>query len=71
MFGYLACKQLGWTKIPVTFKKYKNKKVRKLKICLIEIDENLRNSPLTILERAEHLAERKKIYEKLYPETKR
>lgn len=65
-----ACKQLGWTKIPVTFKKYKDKKIKKLKIRLIEIDENLRNSPLTILERAEHLAERKKIYEKLYPESK-
>jgi N6-adenosine-specific RNA methylase IME4 len=38
---------------------------------LAEIDENLVRADLTPAERSLHLAEREKIYEKLYPETKR
>lgn len=41
-----------------------------LKARLAEIDENLLHNPLTALERASQLAERKKIYEAMHPETK-
>lgn len=37
---------------------------------LIELDENLARSPLTVFERAEHLERRKQLYERLHPETK-
>jgi N6-adenosine-specific RNA methylase IME4/ParB-like chromosome segregation protein Spo0J len=38
---------------------------------LAEIDENLIRAELSAAERALHLAERKRLYERLYPETKR
>jgi N6-adenosine-specific RNA methylase IME4/ParB-like chromosome segregation protein Spo0J len=38
---------------------------------LVEIDENLARADLSPAERALHLAERKRLYEKLHPETKR
>jgi ParB family transcriptional regulator, chromosome partitioning protein len=38
---------------------------------LIEIDENLKRNDLTPAERAAHTAQRKQIYERLYPETKK
>jgi hypothetical protein len=37
---------------------------------IIEIDENLIRADLTALERAEHLTERKRLYEQRYPETR-
>jgi ParB family chromosome partitioning protein len=37
---------------------------------LVEIDENLARADLSTAERSLHLAERKRLYEKLYPETK-
>jgi ParB family chromosome partitioning protein len=61
-----ACKQLGWTTIPA-----KIVQLDRLKTELAEIDENLVRQELTALEKAEHLARRKEIYEALYPEAKR
>jgi ParB family chromosome partitioning protein len=60
-----ACKQLGWTTIPA-----KIVQLDELKTELAEIDENLIRQELTELEKAEHLARRKEIYEALYPEAK-
>jgi len=36
---------------------------------LIELDENLERTALTVLERGEHLRRRKEVYEALHPET--
>lgn len=44
--------------------------VSEVEALLIEIDENLQRAELTELQRAEHVAERKKIWESLYPQTK-
>jgi len=60
-----ACKQLGWDEVPTTIID-----LDALGSELAEIDENLIRDDLTVLERSEHLARRKEIYETLHPETK-
>ena len=60
-----AYKQLGKTEIPATIGTGSDVDQR-----LAEIDENLCRADLTHLERAEHLAERKSLYETKYPQTK-
>lgn len=60
-----AAKQLGWPKIPCLIVT-----MDKLTRQLWEIDENLCRFELTELERGEHLADRKLIYEQLHPETR-
>ena len=57
-----AAKHLGWDSIAAT--------VTDADARMVEIDENLCRNELTALERAEHLAERKRLYEALHPETK-
>jgi N6-adenosine-specific RNA methylase IME4 len=44
--------------------------VDKVQALLIEIDENLQRAELTELQRAQHISERKKVWESLYPQTK-
>lgn len=60
-----ACKRLGWETIPAMVVSLGD-----LQAELAEIDENLVRQELTVLERAEHLARRKEIYEALHPEVK-
>jgi ParB family transcriptional regulator, chromosome partitioning protein len=60
-----ACKQLGMTEIGVTIVTIGEVEQR-----LAEIDENLCRAELNHLERAEHLIERKSLYEGKYPQTK-
>ncbi|MBF0097146.1 MAG: ParB N-terminal domain-containing protein [Magnetococcales bacterium] len=60
-----AYKQLGKTEIPATIGTGSDVDQR-----LAEIDENLCRADLTHLERAEHLAERKSLYEMMHPQTK-
>ena len=62
---YLAQKQLGADQIRVEVLD-----VEKADQRMAEIDENLIRSELTALERGEHLAERKRLYEALHPEAK-
>jgi ParB family transcriptional regulator, chromosome partitioning protein len=62
-----AAKRLGWKDIRAIVARPKNKLHRELR----EIDENLIRADLSELERAEHLAARKDIYERLNPETRR
>jgi ParB family chromosome partitioning protein len=61
-----AYKQLGKTEIPAAIGTGSDVDQR-----LAEIDENLCRAELTHLERAEHLAERKFLYEIIHPETKK
>ena len=61
-----AVKKLGWRTIPVNVIPHGYQ----LHCKLWEIDENLVRAELTELERGEHLADRKAIYEQLHPETK-
>jgi ParB/RepB/Spo0J family partition protein len=60
-----AVKQLGWTKVPSILRSLTD-----LDAELAEIDENLIRNELTQLERSEHLARRKAIYEARHPETR-
>jgi hypothetical protein len=65
VYGYHrleACKQLGWTEIPAVVVDGDD-----LRAELAEISENLIRNELTLLERAEHLAQLKAVYEQLYP----
>ena len=62
---YLALKDLQRAQIDATVLDVDSAKER-----MAEIDENLIRSELTALERGEHLAERKRLYEALHPETK-
>lgn len=60
-----ACKRLGWTEIDARFVD-----MDELQQELAEIDENLVRNELTVLERSEHLARRKEIYEAVHPRTR-
>ena len=65
VYGYHrleACKQLGWTEIPAVVVDGDD-----LRAELAEISENLIRNELTLLERAEHLARMRAVYERLYP----
>jgi SAM-dependent methyltransferase len=65
VYGYHrleACKQLGWTEIPAVVVDGDD-----LRAELAEISENLIRNELTLLERAEHLARMRAVYEQLYP----
>jgi len=61
-----AAKRLGWNEIATH-----TLPGDPLQHELAEIDENLIRNDLTALERGEHLARRKEIYEGMHPETKR
>jgi ParB family chromosome partitioning protein len=60
-----ACRRLGWHEIEAQIV-HLNDDQREL----WEIDENLCRAELSELERAEHLAKRKEVYERLHPETR-
>lgn len=60
-----AVKLLGWADIDATVVT-----LDELDRELAEIDENLIRNELTVLERAEHLARRKELYEARHPDTK-
>lgn len=65
VYGYHrleACRQLGWTEIPAVIVDGDD-----LRAELAEISENLIRHELTLLERAEHLARMRAVYEQLYP----
>jgi ParB family chromosome partitioning protein len=68
VYGYHsleACKQLGWTEIPAVVVDGDD-----LRAELAEITENLVRNELTLLERAEHLARLKAVYQQQYPNTR-
>lgn len=62
----VACKALDMKQIPALIVK-----LDELRTELAEIDENLIRNELSVLERSDHLARRKEIYEALHPETRR
>ena len=61
-----AAKQAGLTQIPAEV----HENLNGLQARMIEIDENLLRHELNPLDRAVFLAERKRVYEELHPETK-
>lgn len=61
-----AAKRLGWQSIPAIIVETGDTEAR-----LAEIDENLMRGELSAAERAIHIAERKKLYEAMHPETKK
>lgn len=60
-----AARSLDWSEITVDIQPLDELSAR-----LVEIDENLTRRELTALDRAIFMAERKRIYEELHPETK-
>jgi len=60
-----ACKRLGWAEIEASVIPLSEDEA-----ILWEVDENLCRAELSELERAEHLAKRKEVYERLHPETR-
>src|SRR6185312_68326 len=60
-----ACKRLGWEEIEADIVQMDADER-----LLWEIDENLCRADLTELERGEHLAARKEVYERLHPQTR-
>jgi|694.fasta_scaffold02092_12 ParB/RepB/Spo0J family partition protein len=60
-----AAKRLHWDSIPAIIVEAEDTEAR-----LAEIDENLMRGELTPAERALHVAERKRLYEEMHPETK-
>src|SRR5947207_1481514 len=60
-----ACKRLGWEEIEASIVQMSDDERE-----LWEIDENLCRAELSELERGEHLAKRKQVYERLHPETR-
>jgi N6-adenosine-specific RNA methylase IME4 len=61
-----ACRELGWSHLPVVVLD-----LDKLRMKMAGLDEDLVRKDLSILDRAEMLAQRKGIYESLHPSTRR
>jgi len=61
-----ACRMLGWQDISANVVALSD-----LRAEIAEIDENLMRDDLTIMERAEHLARRKELYEQMHPDAPR
>lgn len=57
-----ACRALGWTEIPAFVQTMEGPQAQ-----LAEVDENLCRRELTVLERAEHIALRRKLWEQMHP----
>lgn len=57
-----ACRSLGWTRIPALVEDFDGPRAR-----LAEVDENLCRRELTVLERAEHIALRRTLWEQMQP----
>jgi ParB family chromosome partitioning protein len=66
----LAAQSLGWTEIRAEVWQTETNRPD-LEIRLAQVDENLARYELNPLDRAVFLAERKRIYQELHPETKR
>lgn len=62
-----AVKKLGYSEIECNVVSFENSLLSEL----AEIDENLVRNELHYIDRADELSKRKRIYEKLYPETKK